>query len=73
MTNTMAAQRLAQPQPAAQHGILGNVACAAVCPHLGALRLVGAELVAEPGIFKELAGLVGAILGHQNTARQNAD
>jgi len=29
--------------------------------------------MAEPGIFKELAGFIGTILRHQNTTRQNTD
>jgi hypothetical protein len=31
----VAAPGLAQPQPSTQHGILGDVACAAICPHRG--------------------------------------
>ena len=51
MANAVSASRLLEPQPAAEHGILGRLSVS-----VG----IGTKLVAEPRLFQQLARVIDA-------------
>ena len=78
MTRAMAPARLAQSQPTAEKGILGEVfgqgfPGQAFSVKILAESVIGPQLVGEAGIAEDLPRLAVIVLVDQNTARQHAD